>query len=447
MTGSMKHLTTLLGILLISSSLSYAQANCNETPPDGLSPLAAYSLFYSNYRAGDYEFALKYGKWMACAKPETLEGNPQFSLEKQYGRLVKIYQEIGRGMADPAKRSAHIDTALTLLDESLELFGENQESRFDIIFNRGRFYQENYNYIEDGLQKAYADYAMLFDINAKKALSMGNGYYLQQALNNIVNNADKAEAQEFIDKVKPLATGDQLSYIEEKQKEILGSPEEQVAYYEPIVKEDPTDVEGWTALKKAYEDLGNREKLKQASIKLFELEPSFESALNLAEFAKGNASYAEAAKYYNEALKYASDDEQKKEAYLDLADVNISLEKLSKAKDYVQQALKIDANDGKSYIKMATIYGAAVQQCTKDRKLQAQDKVVYWVVLDYLEKARDVDASVASTVNRQLSTYEDVAPNTEDKFFTLSLEDGDKVKVDGSLMACYSWVNETTTVR
>ncbi|MEX2603240.1 MAG: hypothetical protein WD361_03510, partial [Gracilimonas sp.] len=129
------------------------------------------------------------------------------------------------------------------------------------------------------------------------------------------------------------------------------------------------------------------------------------------------------------------------------ADANINLEKLETAKKYVLQALEIDPNHGPSYIKMATIYGVAVTVCTRDRKLEAQDKVVYWVVIDYLNKAKNIDPSMANTVNRQLSTYEDVTPNTEDKFFTLSLENGQKITIDKSLMPCYGWINETTTVR
>jgi hypothetical protein len=94
-----------------------------------------------------------------------------------------------------------------------------------------------------------------------------------------------------------------------------------------------------------------------------------------------------------------------------------------------------------------TIYGAAVTQCTSDRKMEAQDRVVYWLIIDYLNKAKQQDPSVASTVNRQLPNYEAVTPSTEDKFFTLSLENGQKLTIDGSLMSCYSWINETVTVR
>lgn len=443
----MKQLITLIGILIVSSSLTHAQANCQETPPDGLSPLAAYSLFYENFRQGDYEFALKYGKWMACAKPETLDGNPQFNLQTQYERLIKIYEEIGRNKQDPAQRTAHVDTALTLLNESLDMFGSNPENRFEIILNRGRFYQQNYDYVEDGLQKAYKDYEMLFDINAERGIKLGNGYYLRLALSNLVNKGTKADAQAFIDRVKPFATGEILEFIEEQQQELLGSPEEQIAYFEDIVKSEPKNVDAWKALKNAYEEVSNRDKLKQAQLKINDLAPTYESASDLAELSKGNANYSDAAKYFKQALDRASSDEQKKMAYLDLADANINLEQLSTAKKYVQQALEIDPNYGNSYIKMATIYGAAVQQCTADRKLEAQDKVVYWLVIDYLNKAKQVDPSVSSTVNRQLSTYEGVTPNSEDKFFTLSLENGKKVKVDGSLMKCYSWINETTTVR
>lgn len=443
----MKHSIILLGILFISSSLSHAQANCNEEPPSGLSPLAAYSLFYENYRNGDYDFALNYGRWILCAKPETLQGNPKFSLKTQYERLITIYEEIGRSKEDPAERTAYIDTARILFNESLELFGDNQEDRYDIIFNRGRFYQQNYNYIDDGLQKAYSDYETLFELNPEKAVPVGNGYYLRQALNNIIKQGRKEDAQNFIDRVKPYAEGEILEFIEEKQQEILGSPEEQIGYFEPIVEEDPSNIEAWKALESAYRQLGDRSKLREVQIKINELEPTYKNAINIAELAKSNANYTEAEKYFQQALDRASTDEQRKEAYLDLADANISLEKLRTAKEHVQSALEIDPNDGNIYLKMAGIYVEAVSQCTKNRKLEAQDRVVYWVVIDYLNKAKNVDSSVASTVNRQLSNYEAVTPTSEDKFFTLDLQNGDQINVDGSLMPCYDWINETTTVR
>lgn len=443
----MKQLITLLGILFVSTPLINAQANCQEEPPSGLSPLAAYSIFYENYRSGDYEFALNYGRWMICAKPEKLEGNPRFSLLTQYERMATIYEEIGRSKEDPTQKTAYIDSAHTILNEAIELFGEDQKTNFDLTFKRGRFFQQNYNNIEDGLQKAYDDYAKLFDLNPERAIALGDGYYLRQALNNIVRQGETERAQAFIDNVKPLADGEALEFIEEKQQEILGSPEEQIAYFTPIVEEDPENLEAWKALESAYEDLDNREKLNEVKLKINELEPSYESAMGLAEFARGNAQYQEAVKYYTQALERTNDDSQRKDLYLRLADMNINLERLSEAKGYVQDALQIDPNDGAAYIKMATIYGAAVTQCTEGRTLEAADKVVYWLVIDYLNKAKQIDPSVANTVNQQTPTYEGFTPNSEDKFFTLDLENGQTIRVDGSLNSCYSFINESTTVR
>ncbi|MDV7393348.1 hypothetical protein RZS08_18390, partial [Arthrospira platensis SPKY1] len=75
-----------------------------------------------------------------------------------------------------------------------------------------------------------------------------------------------------------------------------------------------------------------------------------------------------------------------------------------------------------------------------------EDKAVYWLVLDYLDKAKARDASTASTVSRRYSSYTPVMPSTEDKFYN-SWEKGASFKIDGSLKACYSWIGETTTVR
>ncbi len=443
----MKQLITLLGILFVSSPIINAQAECQQEPPSGLSPLAAYSIFYENYKSGDYEFALDYGRWMVCAKPETIEGNPRFSLLTQYERLVKIYDEVGRSKDDPTIKAAYIDTAETLLNEAIEMFGDNPENKFDLVFDRGRFYQQNYNIIDGGLNKAYNDYVMLFEIDPERASSMGNGYYLRQALNHLVDEDRKEDAQNLIDTVKPLVSGELADFLSEKQQEILGSPQERVAYFEPLLEKDPNNLDALKALEGAYESLDQREKLNEVKVKINELEPTYESAYSLAEFDRSNANYTDAITYYEQALERAETDDQRKTVYLRLADMNINIENLQTAKRYVQQALQIDPNDGNTIIKMATIYGAAVTKCTEGRKLEAADKVVYWVVIDYLNKAKRVDPSVAGTVNQQLSTYEDVSPNSEDKFFTLNLEDGDTIRVDGSLRDCYSWINESTTVR
>lgn len=443
----MRKLLTVLGIIVLSSSISNAQADCNGTPPDGLPPLAAYSLFYTNYQNGDYEFALKYGRWLSCAKPEAIEGNPKYSLSRVYERLTKIYEEVGRKKEDPTVKAAYMDTTLMLYNEALELFSDNSDEVYDIHLRKGRFFLANYDFIDNGLEKAYNEFQAMFDLNAEKTTQLGNGYYVQVLLDFYVNRNMKEEAQNLIDMATPYAGAKTLSLLEDKQKDLLGTPEEQLEYYNAILAEEPENLEALRAVASAHEQLDNQQELADVRRKLHELQPTYDTALDLARIERSNANYKGAIGYFKEALKMATDDEQRKMRNLDLAAVSTSADQLQAAKRYAQAAIRIDSGFGPAYLEMARIYAQAITDCTADRKLEAQDRMVYWVVLDYLNKAKQMDPNVTNTANNMIGTYEPVAPTSEDKFLRLNLEDGDSVTIDGSVNACYSWINETTTVR
>lgn len=444
----MKVLATILGILFASTSFVQAQVECsNTTPPDGMQALAAYSIFQGNYTNKDYPFALRYGRWMVCAKPKEIEGYKKFDLSRQYPKLIKIYTEIGLSKDDPSEREAYLDTALALYQESFDIFTDEEVDKYELRQRRGRYLLENYQYIEDGLQKAYADFEAMFEMDPQRTTELGDGYYVQITVDNMVRQDRKDEVVAMIDTASPYATPDLLTYFDETLGKLFKSPEERLEFCGGKLEENPESIEDLRCVAEAQDDLGMVAELRETTLKIHELAPTFESAVSLGDIMKGDANYSEAAKYYKEALEKAESDQDKKELNLDLADVYMSMEQLSTAKKYVTAAISIDSNYGLAYIKMATLYGQAVSKCTENRKLEAKDKVVYWLVVDYLQKAKRVDPSVSSTVSNQLPTYEAVTPSTEDKFFTLGFEDGQKVKVDGDLVSCYSWINETTTVR
>ncbi len=118
------------------------------------------------------------------------------------------------------------------------------------------------------------------------------------------------------------------------------------------------------------------------------------------------------------------------------------------AREFARDATEYDSEWGDPFIQIADIYAQAVSQCTNNRKLVEKDKTVYWLVLDYLDKAKQVDSSTANEVDRKYKSYNPVTPTTEEKFFwEPPLEQGDEFVIDGSLMECYDWINETTAVR
>ena len=170
--------TYIIGILVAGSTFAHAQ-DCNPNPPDDLKPLEAYSLFSSNFRNKDYDFALKYGRWMMCSKPKTIENYPKFDLSKQYERFIRIYEELGNASADPEIKAAYYDTVLTLYEDSFTLFTDQEIDKFELRFDRGRFYQQNTDFIEDAVSKAITDYEALFEADPKRTTELGEGYYVQ----------------------------------------------------------------------------------------------------------------------------------------------------------------------------------------------------------------------------------------------------------------------------
>lgn len=449
----MKKILIILGLLLVSTSIANAQTECNPEPPLGLSPLEAYSIFQSNYKGKDYAFALNYARWMMCAKPLTIDAYPTFNLATQYDKFVKIYQALAEAENDPSIKSAYIDTALTLFDDKMELFGADKNEAFEIHQQKGRFYLENYSLIDGGLSKAYAEFHTMFILDPKKATKLANGYYLKVTLDDLVSKGEKEAAQNVIDEALPHATGDLVEYLNKRQVDILGTPEEQIAHFncsgegEGGLASDPNNLEILNACLAAYKRLDDVRNLARISHTIHKLDPTFESASSLGNIERSNARYADAAKFYKEALKLAPTKDDKLSLYLNLSDVSISLNQLKEAKEYAQSAIKTNPNSGRAYIEMARIYGAVVTKCTADRQMEAKDRVVYWVVIDYLNLAKAKDPSVANTVNSQLATYQAVTPTAEDRFLRLNYKEGQKVKVDGSLMPCYAIINETTIVR
>ena len=390
---------------------------------------------------------------MICSKPLTIESYKGFNLATQYDKFVKIYQALAEEQNDPSIKAAYLDTALTLFDDKMELFGEDKAEAFEIHQQKGRFYLQNYTFIDNGLGKAYSEFQTMFDLNPKRATESASGYYVKVVLEDLVSKGNKEAAQSIIDTAMPFASADVQDFLKKKQQDILGSPEEQIAFFncsaegEGGLAAEPKNIEILNACLGAYKQLDDLSNLARISRTLHELQPTFQSASDLGDIEKGNARYSSALSLYKQALSLAETEEDKLSLYLDLSDVSISLFQLKEAKGYAQQAIKANPNFGRAYIEMARIYGAVISKCTEDRKLEAVDKVVYWVVIDYLNLAKKKDPSVANTVNSQLATYEAVTPSAEDKFLKLNYKEGQKVKVDGSLMPCYSVVNETTIVR
>ena len=250
----MKKYIVAIALLFTLSSQAFAQSE----PPYGMSEIQAYSIFYENFRTGSYEMAKQYGKWMLENKPRNIEGYSQFSLSKQFERMITVYTELAKQATDPSLNAAYIDTASTIYAEVFETFTQEEIDYFQWHLNRGRFYQEYQESIENGLNKAYQEYERAYELNPEKMAQSADGYYIQILLSNYVNNEERDKALAMIDTVEPNASQALTDHINKIRNDLFSNPEERVGFLESRLEANPEDTEIMSELVDLYEDTDQR---------------------------------------------------------------------------------------------------------------------------------------------------------------------------------------------
>lgn len=434
-----------IAVLLLTVGLS-TTALAQSEPPYGMSEIAAYSIFYDNYTQGDYEMALQFGRWMLEKKPRQIEGFGRFSLPTQYNRMRRIYRDIAEEQSDPSLKEAYLDSALYVFQDALDTFDEDEIDQFEWKFNMAQFYQRHSDNLDGGMDQAYALYEELFETDLGRLSEAADGYYSRILLQKYVDDGERQKALDMIDIIEPLAGPDLKEAISDARDEIFSDPEERIEFLEGQLADDPENEELLNELATLYESQGDRDKAIELAEQLYEVNSNFANTRKLADYAKANAEYEKANRFLKEASEQTDDNVMKRNITLEIAETYQNLDELQSARQYARQAMDLDPSWGEPYLRMASIYARAISLCTRDRRIDRDDRRVYWLVLDYLDQAREADSSVASDVQRQYNSYEPVLPSQEDKFFR-GWETGDEIAIDGSRHECYSWINETTTVR
>jgi len=438
----MKKYILAITLLIATTSVAHSQSE----PPYGMSELQAYSIFYENFRTGDWDMARMYGSWILEKKPETIQGYNRFELPKQFERLITVYSELSKKENDPTMRSAYVDTATTIYADAFATFDEDQIDYYTWYFNRGRFFQEHQSQITNGMDRAYEEYEKAFELDAERLTQAGNGYYIQILLSQYESQDDRDAALEMIEIAEPFAGSDLINAMDEVRNGLFTNPGERIAFLEGRLESNPDNMELISELASMYESTGDRAKAIEFATKLYNNEASFENIRRLADYAKADGQPRVALRYLNEAVEVVENTDTRKNLLLEISELHQNESNLQAARRFARQASQLDRNWGQPYIRLARIYASAISQCSSGRQIDRDDRTIYWLVLDNLDRARSVDSSTANAVSREYRTYEPALPTAEDKFFR-GWEAGDSIRIGSNISECYAWIDETTTVR
>lgn len=392
-----------------------------------------YSLFYEYYKNKDFKSASPYLSWL-------LENAPTFRGTRNWERGINMYESIAENVEDEAVTKTYLDSALALYDRIFPTFAEH-EAEIDSaswILNRGRFLQTHSNVYTDRQDEVLNAYMKAFNMNPTEL----NPYYVRYITDRYVSAEKKDSALAFMKRAESVFENNSelLSYFDDVRNELFTNPKERIAFLEQQLEENPEDVQILEEMIDLYRGQNNMQQVEQLGQRLVEIQPSVETYMDLAEIKHQQSQYEAAMERYQQALEMAESSEERRDINYEMAQIQQEQGNLPQARTYARRALDHDSEFGEAYMLIGDLYARAVQNSdTMDR----EDRAVYWLVLDYYERAKQVDPSIATQANNSIQTYRKYIPSKEDLFFK-DWEQGQEYTID---YEPYSWINETTEVR
>ena len=213
-----------------------------------------------------------------------------------------------------------------------------------------------------------------------------------------------------------------------------------IALFTPRYEAAPQDVDLAKNIVKMMgitEGCTDNELFLNAVTTMHNMEPSHVSAYNLYKLYAGRADVDNAVKYMTEAIENAESDAVTDGGYqYELAAFCYKNGQTAKAYAAAQAAVELDpAIAGKAYMLMGTIWGS--MPCSGN---DIEQRAKYWVAVDYMNKAKAADETLAESANDLIRQYAAYYPQTAEAFM-YDVTDGQSYTVScGGLRA-------TTTVR
>ena len=211
------------------------------------------------------------------------------------------------------------------------------------------------------------------------------------------------------------------------------------AIYAPKVEENKNDLEYLNKVVSVMSmlDCKSSDAYFSAAEYAHAISPSVKTAKSLASlYISKRDDYDKAIEFYEQAIGLETDKESLSDLYYKQAQLYAAKKSDDRSRAAVQKAIAADPNNGSAYILLAQLY-ASHHSWSNDPAL---NRCAYFAVIDKLEQAKRVDASVADKANDLLRDYRKQTENIAEDLFMLGIKPGDKVEIKG-------WINETVTIR
>jgi tetratricopeptide (TPR) repeat protein len=429
---------TVLTLLISALGINLSAQKYGPTVEDSIQCLLNIQNYQTEYTSRNYDLALPLWR-------EVLKNCPQAS-ENVYIRGLVMMRYLIDKTSDPALKEARIDSLLMLYDKRMEYF--NVKDVKSLLYNKAIEIQ---NYRPDNHKAIFDAYRIAIEANknidlmavAKTMVSARELYEkkelsLEEFTNVYTEMADIAETQ-----LK--ATPDDTVKLALKAGIEGAFLATDAANCENLIKvlterfnankDDAATVKMVITLLQTKEC--TESELYYEGVEAYnKLNPSPAASYGLARVFYSKNEKEKAMQYFKDATDTETDTESKSRYFYEFAGLMLKDGKRNDAIGYAKRAIAINSRNAKAYMLLGTAY-ASVESCGDD---EVSKRAKYWVAVDYLVRAKQLDPSIAPEANKGINTYSQHFPTVDDAFF-LNILDGSKYEVK-----CGP-INETTIVR
>jgi len=439
----MKKIVLLISIAAMSLFAGSTLSAQGKFGPDSAECLKYLSYYTEYYKQKNYDSALPNWRQAYRICPPTA----RYSLLSDGTTLLK--RVLRNNSKNPVYREALIDSIMKIYDERIQYWPKHLTASLN---NKAL---DMYNFMKDEPEKLYEGLTTtisqlgikakadiyLFQVSTAIDLykdgildpeSVISSY--ETAVKNVTampvkNDVERRNNEKIVSDIESLFITSQVA-----------SCDNLIALFTPRFEADPQNVELAKNIVKMMgvtEGCTDNDLFLNAVTVMHNTEPSHVSAYNLYKLYAGRADVDNAVMYMTEAIDNAESDAVTDAGYqYELAAFCYKNGQTAKAYAAAQAAVELDpATAGKAYMLMGTIWGSL--PCSGN---DIEQRAKYWVAVDFMNKAKAADETLAESANDLIRQYAAYYPQTAEAFM-YDVTDGQSYTVScGGLRA-------TTTVR
>ena len=439
----MKKLVLLISVAAMALFCSSKVSAQGKFGPDSVECIKYLSYYTEYFKQKNYDSALPNWRKAYNLCPPTA----RYSLLSDGTTLLK--RVIQQNQKNPIYKDQLVDSLMKIYDERIQYWPKYATSSLN---NKAL---DMYNYMKDEPKKLYEGLTdavtklgknaranvYLFQINTAVDLykdgqldpeAVINAY--ETAVANIAqmtvkNDVEKRSNDKVVEDIESLFITSQVA-----------SCDNLIALFTPRYEADSQNLDlakNIVRMMSLTEGCTDNDLFLNAVTTMYNLEPSYTSAYYLYKLYAGRGDVDNAVKFMTEAINAAESDSATDAAYqFELAAFCYKNGQNAKAFAAAQQAAELDPSfSGKAYFLMGNIWGSV--SCSGN---DVEQRAKYWVAVDYMNKAKAADETLAEDANNYIRQYAAYYPQTAEAFM-YDVTDGQSYTVScGGMRA-------TTTVR